>query len=132
AWSEAVQWIFGIDTALHRVKLGEVVSPADFFSRSDFDLFFDQIKISHFLSDRMFYLNSGIHFHKVEVPMLIHQKFDGASTFIAYCFRAFNGRSAHFFAKFISNERGGGFFYKFLMTDRKSTRLNSSHVKISY
>src|SRR5690606_15509775 len=68
------------------------------------------------LSDRMFYLNSGIHFHKVEVPMLIHQKFDGASTFIAYCFRAFNGRSAHFFAKFISNERGGGFFYKFLMT----------------
>lgn len=33
--------------------------------------------------DRVLHLNSGVHFDKVEVPLLIHHKLDGAGVFIA-------------------------------------------------
>src|SRR5690606_2052790 len=97
AWSKPVQRIFGIDPTFHGVELGEIIFPTDFFSCRYLDLFLDQVKIRHFFRDGMLYLNPGIHLHKVEVPVLVHEEFNGTRALIADGFGAFNGGRTHLF-----------------------------------
>ena len=67
-------WILCVDAALHRVHLWIAVAARNGLAGCNFDLFFDQVKIDDLFGYGVFYLDAGVHFHEVEVPVLIDQK----------------------------------------------------------
>ena len=65
--------ILRIDTAFDRVLSRVVIDPDDGHSCRYLDLLPDQVEIrDHLFRDRMLHLDSGVHFHEVEVPVLVH------------------------------------------------------------
>ncbi|MCY1554198.1 hypothetical protein D9M68_907520 [compost metagenome] len=64
----------------------------------------------------MLYLDTGIHFHKIEFTVFVYQEFNGSGTFIAYSLCAGHRCLAHLFAEFVGNYRGGGFLDQLLMS----------------
>ena len=64
------------------MTLRNIIPATYFFTHRYFYLFFDQIKIDHFFRYTMFYLDTGIHFHEIEIAVLIHQELNGTNTFI--------------------------------------------------
>src|SRR5690606_15471080 len=101
--AETIGWIFGVDTAFHRVHLGEVIRSRDRYSGSYFDLFLNQVVVSYFFGNRMFYLDSCVHLHEVEVAVLIDKELDSSSSFILNSFGATDGGFSHFFPEFLAN-----------------------------
>src|SRR5665648_26986 len=63
----------------------------------------------------MFNLKPGIHFQKVEIPIVINQKFYGSGSFVIYGTGGFNSIFAHFFTQFGRHQWGRSFFDHFLM-----------------
>src|SRR5690606_29770355 len=63
----------------------------------------------------MLYLYTGVHFHKVEVAMLIYQELDGTHAFVTNSRRRFLGSFAHCGTQFVCHKRRRRFFYQFLM-----------------
>ncbi|MNV87685.1 hypothetical protein D3C71_1818270 [compost metagenome] len=115
ARSEVVKRIFSIDPAFDRVHIRQVIFSGDWNSRSYFNLFFDQVVVDHFFCYRVFHLDTGIHFHEIEVAVFINQEFNCSGTFILYCNSTFNGCLTHSFPKLWCHERRWCFFYQLLM-----------------
>ncbi len=80
--SEIIIGIFCIDPAFNGMPLRLIILTAYRFARCYFDLFFDQIEIHDFFRNAMFYLYTRIHFHEIEIAVLVYQEFNGAYTFI--------------------------------------------------
>ena len=98
-----------------------VIDTADRSSGSQKNLLADQIKINNLLCNWMLHLYSRIHFHEVEIPVFIHQKFNSSNTFVRNIFCCFYSRSSHFFTKFIRHERRRRFFDQFLISSLDRT-----------
>src|SRR5260221_2871111 len=69
---EIVVRIFRIDTAFDGMPLGLVIQTADTIAGGYLDLLLNKIEVDDFLRHTMFYLDTGIHFHEVEVTMFVH------------------------------------------------------------
>src|ERR1700754_2617887 len=79
---EIIVRIFRIDTALDSMSLWFIVYSANAISGSYFYLFFNKIKIDDFLRHTMFYLDTGIHLHEVEITMLVHEELDSTHALV--------------------------------------------------
>jgi len=115
AGSEAVEGVFGIDAALHGMRLREVVVAGDVFAGGDFDLLLDEVEVDDFFGHGVFHLNAGVHLHEVEVAILIDEEFDGAYAFVVDGRTGGNCGGAHFFAQLGGHEWGRAFFDQFLV-----------------
>ena len=103
--------IFSIYSALYCMHKGIIIFTRNLFSCSNLNLLFYEIKINYLFSDRMFYLNSRIHFHKIEIAIFIHKKFYRSNSFILYSFCCFYSCNSHSFAQFICHKRRWRFFH---------------------
>ena len=103
--------IFRIYSALYCMHNWIIIFTRNLFSCSNLNLLFYEIKINYLFSDRMFDLNSRIHFHKIEIAIFIHKKFYRSNSFILYSFCCFYSRNSHSFAQFICHERRWRFFH---------------------
>ena len=72
ARSEVFIRVFCVDPTLDGVHFGIMVLSADVFTGSQLDLFFNQVITHDLFRNRMLYLNPGVHFHKIEIPLGIH------------------------------------------------------------
>ena len=115
-WTEVVKSVFSINANFYTVHFWEIVFARDFFSGSNFDLLTNQIESNNLLCDRVFHLNTCIHFHEVEVPVFINQKLNRSSPFIGNEFCSFNSSIPHFLTELISHERRRRLLYQFLVT----------------
>src|SRR5687767_562918 len=93
--TEIIIRIFGVDPALNGVHLWFVVQTGNGITCSNFYLLFDKVVVYHFFRYAMFYLDTGIHFHEIEIAMLVDQEFDGAYAFIINSRCRFNSSFAH-------------------------------------
>src|SRR5262245_7890738 len=64
----------------------------------------------------MFYLYTGVHFHKVEVAVLINQKLNGTYTFVTNGRSSLNSVISHAFTQFGRHKGRRRFFYQLLVT----------------
>src|SRR3989337_3237958 len=97
--------VFSIDPAFYRVHLWNIIIPRDAFAASDFDLFFDQVKINNLFCNAMFYLYSRIHFHELEIAVLVYQEFNSSYTLIVNSACCFLCGLTHLLAKCIGHKR---------------------------
>src|SRR5260370_27546628 len=81
----------------------------EMFSGSDSDLFAHQVAPEDLFGNRMFYLNPRIHFHEIEITVLIDEIFHRARVFIANRCCEFYGAATHFLSNIIINHRGRAF-----------------------
>src|ERR1019366_2614335 len=82
AWPEIIIRVLCIDTAFDSMNFRFVITPAYRHARGYFYLFFYQVVADHLFSNAMLHLYPGIHFHEVEIPVLVHQELYGTHTFI--------------------------------------------------
>ena len=64
----------------------------------------------------MFYLDSGVHLHEIEIPGFVEEKFDRSRSQVFHAFRTFNSRGSHFLAQLGIDGRRRRFFDQFLVT----------------
>ncbi len=119
--------IFSIYSTLNSMSIRVVIFSTNFLTRSNFYLFFYQIKINNLLSNCVFYLNTCIHLHKEEVSMFVNQKLYRTNTFIVYRSRSFFCRNAHFFTQPVCHKWRRCFFNQFLMSSLYRT-ISLRHV----
>src|SRR5580658_2066370 len=84
AWPEIVIRVFSIYTTFYGMYFWFVIAPADGHACGYLYLFFNQVIADHFFRYSMLHLYAGIHFHEVEITMLVHQEFYRAHTFVIY------------------------------------------------
>src|SRR5690606_33581753 len=92
------------------------IAAGDFFTRGNFNLLFNQIEIDYFLSNAMLYLNAGIHFHEIEIAVLVYKELYSSHAFVTYGCSSFLSSFAHSGPQFIGNEGRRRFFYQLLVT----------------
>ena len=71
------------------------------------DLLLHEVASINLLGDRMLDLDAGIHFHEVEIPIIVHEILNGASIRIADALAEVDRCIAHFFAKLGRHQRRG-------------------------
>ena len=81
----------------------------------DPDLFLDQVDPRHPFCDRMFHLDSGIHFHEIIIAMFIDKEFNSARTDVVYGFGGSYCFFTHILTELRSNEHRRALFYYFLI-----------------
>ena len=69
----------------------------------------------------MLYLDTSVHFHKIEVPILLQKEFYGSCIYIARCLRRLDGRIPHLPSKFLGQRDGRGFFDHLLVVPLDGT-----------
>ena len=110
--------ILGIDTAFNGMTV-EVYIPLtniQRFSRSYFYLGTHQINTSNSLSNTMFYLNSWIDFHKVELVIgQIQEKLHGANIGVMNAFSCLDRQQAYFLPHSFGKGNGGRFLKQLLI-----------------
>ena len=79
------------------------------------NLLFHQVHAHHFFRDGMLHLQTRIHFEEVEVPVLVHQKFNGTRTRIVYGLGGGNRLLSHLLAQLWRQERRRAFFHNLLV-----------------
>ena len=120
-WTKIIIWILGIDTTFDRVEFGIIVFSAQSVSSSHFDLLRNQVIINDLFGNRVFNLNSRVHFHKIEIAVFVHQKLNCTCPFIFDKFGGFYSGFPHFFPQFICHKGRRGFFGQFLVTTLNRT-----------
>src|SRR6185503_10528784 len=96
--------------------LGDMaLAPGQITSRGDFDLRLDEIDADDPLGHRMLDLQTGIHFEKVEVLLLIEQKLQRSRADVADRAGALNGDPADAPARAIVHSGRRRFFENLLM-----------------
>jgi hypothetical protein len=85
------------------------------FAGRDPDLLLHQIAPVHFLRDRVFHLNPGVHFHEVEIPVFIDKVFHGSSVLVADRFGKLHRTLTHSLPEFFIHERRRAFLDDFLV-----------------
>jgi hypothetical protein len=68
-------------------------------------LFFDQIVIGNFFRDRVLNLNTGVHFHEIELAVFVDQEFDRSCSFVIDGLRTFNSGFSHRLTQLLTNNR---------------------------
>ena len=68
--------IFSIYPAFNCMHLRKIIFTGDLFPCCYFYLLFDKIIIHYLFRNTMFYLYTGIHFHEIKIPVLIHKEFN--------------------------------------------------------
>ncbi len=100
-------WILGVDPAFDRVtaRLGLNDIATKMLTSCHLDLLLHEIASVDLLGDGMFHLNAGIHFHEVEIPVIVHEILDGAGICVADALAEADRCIAHFFAKLGRHQR---------------------------
>ena len=49
----------------------------------------------------MLHLNTGVHFHEIEVAVFVYEELDGSNTFVVDGLSAVDGRFTHAFTQFL-------------------------------
>ena len=80
----------------------------------------------------MLHLDAGVHFDKVVIAVLVHQKFQCAGIFISHMFGDFYGICIQFLAYFPVHGEGGGELYDFLIPplERAVPFVQMHHIAI--
>ncbi len=121
-WSKIPLWVFRINPAFN--------GPASWFKRTQRtvhltrcqpDLFFNQVQSHCHLSDGMFYLDAGIHLHKIEIFVSVHQKFHSACIKIVNSTGSGHCGIPHLFTQSRGKKGRRRFFNKLLKTSLNST-----------
>ena len=109
--------ILGVDAALDSVaaRLGLNDIATEMLAGCDLDLLFHEIAAVDFLGDGVLDLDAGVHFHEVEIPVIVDEILDGAGVGVADALAEADRCVAHFFAKLGRHERRGAFFDDFLV-----------------
>ena len=107
AGGEVVVGVLGVDPAFDRVatriSIEHVMGQG--FAGSDADLFLDELAAHDFLGNRVFHLDPGIHFHKIEIlGLVIDQVFDSAGILVADRGDQLDGCCCHLFAQLVGNK----------------------------
>ena len=102
--AEVVVRIFRINAALYSMYFWLVVAATYRHTCGYLYLFFDQVVADHFLRHAMLHLYTGVHFHEVEVAVLIHQEFYGTHAFVIDGRCSFDGGITHFDTELGSHE----------------------------
>src|SRR5699024_10253135 len=78
---EKSDWIFGINTNFNSMAIERQIFLLEFksFTGSDVNLQLHNVLLTHFFCYGMLHLNSRIHFQKVKILLIIHQKFNRRS-----------------------------------------------------
>ncbi len=97
--------VLRIDPTLDRVHLRNIITTRNFIPRRNQDLLLDEIVIDHLLRHTMLHLNPRVHFHEIEVPVLVHQKLNRTYTLIIDRRRRLLGRLPHLESQLIGHER---------------------------
>ena len=121
AWRKVLERIFCVDAALNGVHLRVVITPGDWVACCKFDLLLHEVVIDYFFRDGMLHLNTGVHFHEVEVTVFVDQEFYRSNSFVLHGFCSLDGSLSHFLAQFIGHERRGRFFYQLLVATLNRT-----------
>src|SRR5690606_31034247 len=95
AGPKIIIWIFGIDSTFDGMHLRLIVPSTNGYARGNFYLFLNEVKANHLFGDPMFYLDSGVHLHEVELLVLVYQKLHGTYTFIVNRFGGTDGSFPH-------------------------------------
>ena len=115
---EIFLWILGINTALDgvatRLRVDDV--RAEMFAGGDLDLVLDEVASVNLFGDRVFDLDAGVHFHEVEIPVVVDEILDGAGILVSDAFAELDRGIAHLFAKLGGHERGWAFLHDLLVT----------------
>ena len=111
-------WILSIDAALDGMstRLGVDDVRAEMFACGDLNLVLHEITTIDLFGDRVFDLNAGVHFHEVEIPVIVDEILDGAGILISDAFAEFDRGIAHLFAKLGGHERRWTFLHDLLVT----------------
>src|SRR5690606_10804487 len=115
-WSKVIKRILRIDSALNRVHRRLVVFTRNWNTSSYFNLLFNQVEIDDLFRNRVFHLNTRVHFHKIEILVFIHQKLNGTCTLVIHSLRTFNRCFTHFLTQFWSHKWRRRLFNKLLMS----------------
>src|SRR5690606_25246994 len=115
-WTKIVVRIFRINAAFDGMHDRYQVFSGDFFSHGYLDLFLDQIVVYDFFGHGVFHLDPGIHFHKIEIPVFVHQKFDGPHALVIDVFSRLDRWFTHFIPRPGCHKRTLTVFHEFLMT----------------
>ena len=92
----------------HRFKL--TLFQSQFFACSHSYLFLNQIHLMHHFSNRVFDLNTGVHFHEIIIEIFIYQEFNRSRAVITDMQGTFYSSFSHGFTNFICNNWGRRFF----------------------
>ena len=85
------------------------------FSGGHPDHLFHQINACDQLGHRVFNLQTGVHFQKIEIAVAINDKFNGTCAGITHCLRQRDGLITHCLAGRFVQERRWGFLNHFLV-----------------
>src|SRR5262245_432192 len=85
AGDEIIGWVFRVYSAFNRMMPCRRVNqmPGEVLSGRDLDLLLHKIAPVNFLGNWMLYLDTGVHFHEIEVAVVIDQELDGAGICVA-------------------------------------------------
>ena len=114
---EIFLWILGVDSALNgmtaRLGLNDIAT--QMLTSSDLDLLLHEIASVDLFGDGVLHLDAGVHFHEVEIPVIVHKILDGAGVCVADALAEVDRCIAHFFAKLGRHQRRGTLFDDFLV-----------------
>ena len=89
--------------------------PFQFLAISNSNLCFNQVDSCNPFCDRMFYLDTSVHFHKVKAFIFFKEKFNRSCILISCCLCCKNSYLSHFLTKFLIYYGRWGFLNDFLM-----------------
>ena len=117
ARSESLFRIFGIDSTFNYIAVCEdaVLSAGKLCTCGNSYLPLNNIKSCYHFRNTVFNLQTGVHFHKVEVVVHIKQKFNCACIDIVDCLCRLNSRNHHLFTGFLVKSGAWTFFNHLLV-----------------
>ena len=122
--------ILSIDAALDGMstRLGVDDMGAEMFTGGDLDLVLHEVASVNLFGDRVFDLNTGVHFHEVEIPIVIDEILDGTGILVSDAFAELDRGIAHLFAKLGGHERGWAFLHDLLVAAlQRAVALSEMH-----
>ena len=123
AGHEVFRRVLGVDPALDGVALDDhiLLAHAEFFPRGNADLLFDQVHSGHHLGHRVLHLDSGVHFHKIEIFVFVQQKLDGSRVFVSHGLGRTDRRIAHALPQVLGDHVAGGLLQHLLVAALNGT-----------
>src|SRR5574341_1019166 len=109
---------FCVDPALDAVALDGnlVLGEGKGQARGHANLFLHKVDAGDHFGDGVLHLDPRVHFHEKEVPVLVHQEFDGAGVPVLDALRYGHGHLAHAFPQRLVHDDRRRFFDQFLVS----------------
>ena len=108
--------VFGVDPAFQGVTADDhvVLGEGQLVAGGNAEHFLDDVDAGDHLGNRVFDLYAGVHFNKVEMPVLV-EELEGAGATVADVDAGFNAAGLHFGAGFLVDARCWRFFQYLLV-----------------